>query len=214
MSHFPVVAIDGAAGSGKSTLARALATELGWSYVNTGLMYRALAAAALRAGVDLDDDVALTRVTERLRFRMRDTVPPELEVEGWTDGELTDVDVEAQVSRAARHPMVRELMRGLQRELGSREATVMEGRDIGTVVFPEAAVKIFLAADPRERGARRLGERGATHDVADALRVRDALDARVNPLVPASDASVIDSTHLSPQETLSRALAIVRERLQ
>jgi cytidylate kinase len=209
-----VVAIDGSAGSGKSTLARALAQELGLAYVNTGMMYRALTAAALREGVDLDDGVALARLTSRLSFTLTGGTVPELEVEGWSDAELTAPSVESQVSRAARHPHVRELMRVLQRDFGERAGAVMEGRDIGSVVFPDAPVKIFLTAHPTARESRRVDERaGSDAEVARALHARDARDADVNPFVPAADAIVIDTTDLAPGRTLARALAIARERL-
>jgi CMP/dCMP kinase len=208
-----VVAIDGAAGSGKSTLARALAGELGLAYVNTGMMYRALTAAALERHVDLDDGEALARLIGSLRFTLSEGSTPELEVEGWSDEELTAPKVEGQVSRAARHPRVRELMRALQRSFGEEQGAVMEGRDIGTVVFPDAAVKIYLRADSTAREARRVDEReGSEAEVARALHARDARDAAVNPFVPAADAIEIDTTSLTPEETLARALAIVRER--
>jgi CMP/dCMP kinase len=208
-----VVAIDGAAGSGKSTLSRALAEALGLAYVNTGSMYRALTGAALRAGVDLDDEAALLRVIEGLRFTLRDGSPPELEVEGWTLEELTAPEVEIQVSRTARHPEVRRVMRMLQRGFGQGEGAVMEGRDIGTVVFPEAPVKIFLTADPDARGSRRLAERSPDRAIVRALHERDEQDARVNPLEPAADATVIDTTDLTTVQTLARALELIRERL-
>jgi CMP/dCMP kinase len=208
-----VVAIDGAAGSGKSTLARALAVALGLAYVNTGSMYRALTGAALRAGVDLDDEAALLRVVERLRFTLREGFPPELEVEGWSPEALTAPEVETQVSRAARHPAVRLVMRRLQRGFGERDGAVMEGRDIGTAVFPDAPVKIFLTADPNARGSRRLAERSPDRGVVHALHARDEQDARVNPLEPAADAAVIDTTDLTTEETVARALELVRDRL-
>ena len=214
MSPPRVVAIDGAAGSGKSTLARALAEVLGFSYVNTGLMYRALTASALREGLDLDDEDALVAAIAGMRFTLRDGHPAELEVEGWSMPMLTAPEVEGQVSRAARHPGVRRLMRNLQRDLGLLGDTVMEGRDIGTVVFPDAPVKIFLMAEPRERAARRLAERGADPGVETELHRRDERDAKVNPLEPAPDAVAIDTTGLSTRETFARALELVRDRLR
>jgi CMP/dCMP kinase len=208
-----IVTIDGAAGSGKSTLARALAGALGLPYVNTGLMYRALALAALVQGVDLDDGEALARLARGLRFRLTDADPSELEVEGSTLADLSTGEVDAAVSRASRHPQVRALMRDAQRELGAAGA-VMEGRDIGTVVFPDAPVKLFLQADPAARGARRAGEReGPGLEVASALHARDASDARVHPHVPAEDAVTLDTTDATPERTLDLALTIVRERL-
>jgi cytidylate kinase len=209
-----VVAIDGAAGSGKSTLARALARELGLAYINTGMMYRALTALALRDEVDLDDGAALTRLIEGLSFTLSEGPTPELKVDGWSEAELTAPGVEGQVSRVARHPEVRELLRARQREFGDRAGAVMEGRDIGSVVFPDAPVKIFLTADPDAREARRVDERtGSESEVARALRIRDARDAVVNPFVPAADAIVIDTTDLAPDRTLERALSIARGRL-
>jgi len=209
-----VVAIDGAAGSGKSTLARALAASLGLRYVNTGSMYRALTAEALRRGVDLDDAPALVEVTRALTFRIVAGSPPELEVEGWDAAALTEPSVEGQVSRAARHPEVRAVMRALQRGFGEDAGAVMEGRDIGTVVFPDAALKLFLRADPDTRAERRRAERSPADAVAQALRERDELDARVNPLEPAPDAVVLDTTSHSLEETLELALRLSREALR
>jgi cytidylate kinase len=209
-----VVAIDGAAGSGESTLARALAEALELPYVNTGSMYRALTAEALRRGVDLDDAPALVDVIRGLTFRMTGGSPPELEVEGWDQRALTEPSVEGQVSRAARHPEVRAVMRALQRGFGERAGAVMEGRDIGTVVFPDAAIKLFLRADPGTRVERRRAERSAAAEVEASLRARDELDARVNPLEPAVDAVVLDTTSRSAEETLELALELARERLR
>jgi len=208
-----IVAIDGAAGSGKSTLARGLARALGLPYVNTGLMYRALTRAALDGDVDLDDGDTLAALTRALRLRLTAADPPELEVEGYTSAALVTAEVDAAVSRASRHPQVRTAMRDVQRALGSAGA-VMEGRDIGTVVFPEAPVKLFLRADPAARESRRAGEReGPHHEVASALHVRDAEDARVNPHEPAVGAITLDTTDATPERTLDLALNLVRERL-
>jgi len=206
-----IVAVDGAAGSGKSTLARGLARALGVAYVNTGLMYRALAAAAIRSGVEPDDAERLVDLAEALRFTVRGDDPPALEVEGYGPEDLTTPDVESTVSRVARHPAVRSLMRDTQRVLGSTGA-VMEGRDIATVVFPEAPLKLFLRADPDRRVGRRADERGADDPdaIGRALQTRDARDARTNPLAPARGAVVIDTTHRSIEETLTTALEEAR----
>ncbi len=205
-----IIAIDGAAGSGKSTLARRLARALALPYVNTGLMYRALTRAALDRHVDLDDAAGLADLTRGLSVRLTGGDPGQLEVEGYPDAVLHTLEVDAAVSRASRHPQVRALMREAQRLLGA-DGAVMEGRDIGTVVFPEADVKLFLFADPAAREARRSQEReGAGGEVARDLRARDTQDARVNPLVPATDAVPIDTTHATPDATLELALAIVR----
>lgn len=214
-----LIAIDGAAGSGKSTLARLLATTLGLPYVNTGAMYRALTLAALREEVDVEDEDSLVRLMETLDFtlsspgRPEETQPDPREL--WIDGappsdELESAEVEANVSAVARHPAVRAAMRAAQRVLGEGGA-VMEGRDIGTAVFPDAPVKLFLDAAPQERAGRRVEERGS-EEVAGALHERDRRDARVNPLVPAQDAVVIDTSDLDVDGTLRVALAGVAER--
>jgi len=208
-----VVAIDGAAGSGKSTLARLLAAELGLPYVNTGAMYRALTLAARRSDVDVEDGVGLTRLMATLDFTLSpaNSNPRELLVDGAPPTEeLASLDVEAHVSTVAMHPDVRTAMRVAQRALGE-EGAVMEGRDIGTAVFPDAPVKVFLVAEPQERAGRRVEERGA-QEVAGALHERDRRDARVNPLVPAPDAVVIDTSDLDVDDTLRAARAIITER--
>jgi cytidylate kinase len=205
-----VVAIDGPAGAGKSTLAKALAHELGLPYVNTGLMYRALARLALERGIDPDDGPALAAAARRMTFGLDQEDEPELLIGGEPSSpELSSPEVEAVVSAVARHPEVRNLMRDAQRRLGAAGA-VMEGRDIGTVVFPEAAVKIFLSGAPGVRAGRRVRERGGGAEVARAVTDRDSLDSRTNPLVPAPDAHLVDTTALGPEEVLREALRLVR----
>ena len=206
-----VVAIDGPAGAGKSTLARALAQQLGLAYVNTGAMYRALTAVALRRGVDPGDAGALSALAGALRFSLDRGTPPSLSIDGRPpEQDLSSADVEAAVSQVASHPSVRDVLRAEQRRLGEL-GTVVEGRDIGTVVFPDADVKVFLRADPRERAARRQAERGNTDPrLAEALDRRDARDARTNPLIPAQDARVVDSTDREPEDVLEEVRAVVR----
>lgn len=206
-----VVAVDGAAGSGKTTLSRRLARILLVPYINTGLMYRGLAAAASRTHTPIEDETALLELAHNLRFTLRGADPVELEVEAYDHDELTSPEVESTVSLVARHPAVRKWMREQQRALGAAGA-VMEGRDIATVVFPDAPVKLFLHAARDARGARRASERGATDEdgVADALRTRDERDARTNPLEPAAGAVVIDTGELDIDGTLAEALAAVR----
>jgi CMP/dCMP kinase len=209
-----VIAIDGAAGSGKSTLARALAVELGLPYVNTGLMYRALALRAHRDGVAPDDGGGLERMAREMRFELdRSLRPPELTIDGEPPEEdLTSPEVESSVSAVARHPEVREVLRAEQRRLAAGGA-VMEGRDIGTVVAPDAPLKVFLEAHAEERADRRALERADDPSrIAEALGTRDELDARTNPLEPAPDAVVLDTSGLAPGDVVRRALELVRER--
>lgn len=206
-----VVAIDGPAGAGKSTLARRLATALGLAYVNTGAMYRALAAEAIRRGIDPEDGAALTEAAGRLHFSLDEGAPPALRIDDRPPGDdLASAEVEAVVSMVARHPEVRKVLRAEQRRLGSGGA-VVEGRDIGTRVFPDADVKVFLRADPDERASRRLAERGTSDPaLARALDRRDELDARTNPLEPAPDARPVDTTGRHPDEVLAEVLSLLR----
>lgn len=209
-----VVAIDGAAGSGKSTLARNLATALELPYVNTGLMYRALAAAGAREGVPPEDEIGVLGLTRGLRFILRVAPPGELEVEGYDGEELTSVEVESTVSIVATHPAVRAHMRREQRQLGEAHGAVMEGRDIASVVFADAPVKLYLRAPQDLRAERRADERGQAHldEVATALEARDRRDARTNPHEPAPGAVVLDTSDLDTDQTLQAALVVVRER--
>jgi cytidylate kinase len=208
-----VVAIDGPAGSGKSTLARALALELELPYVNTGLMYRVLTAEAIRRGVSADDQEGLLALTERSRFSLGGARPRELQVEGYTEDELTTPTVERTVSEVAAHPRVRAWMRDAQRILGA-DGAVMEGRDIGSVVFPDARIKIYLVAHADERSDRRAGDRidRPPEDVSSELRARDELDARTNPFAPSSGAVVIDTGTFDAAATLRIVLELIGER--
>lgn len=205
-----VVAIDGVAGSGKSTLARGLARALGLPYVNTGLMYRALAASALDHDVVTDDEAALVELTRGLMFTVVGGDPSELEVEGFPSDRLMTLEVEAVVSSVARHPQVRTLMRATQRSIGEGDGAVMEGRDIGSVVFADAPVKLYLSADVDQRAERRTDQRRAGRaQVERLLTDRDALDARTTPHVPADGAVIIDTTDLTIDRTLLAALDAV-----
>jgi cytidylate kinase len=206
-----VVAVDGPAGAGKSTASRALAGRLGYAYVDTGAMYRAVGVIAHRRGVALDDDEALARLVGGLRFEPRDMGG--LAVDG------TDVSVEIRradagelASRVSTRPVVRERLVAVQRALGAGGGVVMEGRDIGTVVFPNAAVKLYLTADPIERARRRATElraRGETVDEVALTREIAARDERDSarshsPLRPATDALRLDTTGLTLEQVVAR----------
>lgn len=216
MSRRPLIAIDGPAGSGKSTLARRLAETLDLPYLNTGLMYRALTLEALRTRVDPQDGRALAALARRMSFDLDATVrPAELVIEGERpDPGLMSPEVESTVSLVARHPEVREALRTEQRRL-CEWGGVVEGRDVGTVVAPDADVKIFLEAAETERISRRSEERGALAEpVGRALSERDALDARTNPLEPAEDAVAIDTTGVEADAVFAQALSLIRARLE
>jgi cytidylate kinase len=206
-----IVAIDGPAGAGKSTVARALAERLGFRYLDTGAMYRAVTWLAMQRGVDLGDANALAELAraEQVTFDGDERV--------WIAG--TDVTssirgarIDRMVPVVARHPPVREVMRERQRQLGKDGDVVIEGRDIGTVVAPNAEVKVYLTADRAERAKRRSAERpGIGADaLATDLRVRDEKDAE--RMQPAQDAQEIDTTNLQVEDVVERIQALVRAR--
>ena len=222
----PVIAIDGPAGAGKSTLAAHLARRFGFLNLETGAMYRALAYKAIDADIDLDDEAAL------LDLAMLTTIKLEPTRDGnrvLLDGRdvsrrIRDGDVTVAASRASVHPAVRQWMVRQQRLLGAAGGVVMEGRDIGTAVFPDAEVKIFLDADPNVRGSRRYRQVASSeHEVAPVteagvlaeMKARDERDRNraQSPLKPAADAIILDSTSLSLDEVLARSEEIVRSHL-
>ena len=211
----PIVAIDGPAGSGKSTLARRVAEALGVPYVNTGLMYRALTARALRRGLDVEDGPALRNLLDEITFDLdRSSRPPTLLIDAeHPEEELVAPEVEASVSAVSRHPEVRSLMAEEQRRLGAAGA-VMEGRDIGSVIFPDADVKLFLQAEPSERVSRRARERTDGESVERELVERDRRDARVNPFVPAIGAVVIDTTGRTADDVFEEAMSLIEDRVE
>ena len=216
-----IIAIDGPAGSGKSTLAALLARKYSYINIETGAMYRALALKAIQSGVSQDDGAALARLAAQSKI---DLVPQPEGNRVLLDGvDVTDrirqQDVTDAASRVSVHPPVREWMVRQQRALGNAGGVVMEGRDIGTKVFPDADVKIFLDAAPEVRGSRRFLQRpeGAAQEesVLAELRERDRRDRTraASPLVPAADAVLIDSTNMTLEEVLLRAVGVVEEKL-
>jgi cytidylate kinase len=218
-----VVAIDGPAGAGKSTIARHLARHFGLLNLETGAMYRAFALKALRLGVTLDDAVRLEALATQTAIRLE---PAEGHNRVFLDGEevtgqLRNQTVSDSASVISVFPFVRSWMVKLQQQMGAGGGVVMEGRDIGTVVFPHAEVKIFLDAAPEVRGLRRYDQLGPApsaqpEEVIRELRERDARDRNRadSPLRPAADAILLDSTNMTLDEAVATAEAIVARYLE
>jgi len=213
-----VVALDGPSGTGKSTVARELARRLGARYLDTGAMYRAATLAALEREVSSDDEAAVTDIVRGVRIGI--TTDPghvAVELDGRpVDAEIRSARVTAAVSAVSAIPQVRTIIVGQQRAL-IEGPIVVEGRDIGSVVCPDAEVKFYLTASARARAARRAAELGSLADVsavAADLHRRDELDStrRVSPLIRAPDAVVVDTTDLSITEVVDRLVDIVLER--
>jgi cytidylate kinase len=206
-----IVAIDGPAGAGKSTVARRLAERLGFRYLDTGAMYRALTWLALQRGLPLADGTRLgelaadnpVTIDEHDRVWIADTD---------VTSSIRKSDIDRMVPVVARHPAVRQVMRERQRELGEDGNVVIEGRDIGTVVAPQAAVKVYLNADRAVRAGRRLAERPeiGADALATDLRLRDESDAA--RMRPAEDAVQIDTTELDVEDVVAQIEELVRAR--
>src|SRR5260370_42038444 len=212
------IAIDGPSGAGKGTVARAVAAELGYRHVDSGAMYRAVGWKALRDGVPLDDEGAVAALAAQSRIEGTDA---RVAID---DADVTRAIRTPEIDRAAaavaRLPRVRAVLVTRQRQMGAGGAIVMEGRDIGTVVFPDADVKIYLDAAPEERARRRAsdpahsGGPAAVSEVATLLTERDRSDSTrtVSPLYAAPDALVVDTTGKSVEEVVGNVLRIVKRR--
>ena len=215
-----VIAIDGPSGAGKSTAGRALARRLGYTFVDTGAMYRALALKALRAGVALDSAETVAEVAASTHIELaqggRRVV---LDREDVTEA-IRSEEVSAAASRVSVHARVRRDMVARQQQLGGRGGVILDGRDIGTVVFPDADIKFYLDAEPGLRAQRRhqeLQAAGKPTDLAavgQEIRERDRLDVSraESPLTCAPDAERLDTTHMSPEEVVESMLGLVEAR--
>ena len=212
-----IIAIDGPSGAGKSTLAKRLSRELGFIYLDTGAMYRALALKVLRLGVDLADDARLTRLVESTEIDLQEkngTLEVLLDGINVAD-EIRTPEVSQLASKVSALKVVRARMLDLQRRMGQRGSVVAEGRDIGTVVFPNAELKIFLDASAEERARRRCAElraAGRPADLSETLREMEERDKRdserdLAPLRMADDALRIDSSNASADSVAAQVLA-------
>lgn len=213
-----IITIDGPAGAGKSSAARLLAKRLGFDFLDTGAMYRAVTLAGLQAGCDLASEEALAQLLANIRLEM---APGKILLNG---ADISEAIRDPQVTEASCHvadsPAVRRQLVQWQREFGQGRNIVTEGRDQGTVVFPQAECKFFLVADPHERARRRLAElkaRGENTSLADIIQAQEQRDQRdaqrqLAPMVPAADAITIDSTALTLDEVVDRLEREVRQR--
>ncbi len=215
-----IVAIDGPSGAGKGTVARAVAARLGYRHVDTGAMYRALAWKAVHESLDLADEEATAALARRARIRVGDGI---VRIDGHDVAQaIRTPEIDAAAATVARQPRVRDVLIVEQRKLGEGGGVVMEGRDIGTVVFPGADLKVYLDASAEERARRRahdpahtMGRDGtAVQDVASALEARDRSDRTraASPLAVADDAVVIDTTALSIADAVERVMEEIEKR--
>jgi cytidylate kinase len=218
-----IIAIDGPAASGKSTLAQKLADKLGYLYLDTGVMYRAVTLAALEKGCNLADEAAVTALAESVAIDVRPASVNDGRIyDVWLDNEdvtwkIRRADVEANVSPVSAYKGVRQAMTQQQRQIGKRGKMVMAGRDIGTVVFPDAELKIYLDASLEVRARRRYvelcqrGEKPSFEEIVSNLRSRDQIDSgrTVAPLKPAEDAIIINTDGMDQQQVFEKMMSLL-----
>lgn len=215
------VAIDGPSGAGKSSVARAAAEKIGFIYVDTGAIYRTVALALTRMGVDLEDEAAIERALPEIRIHMKRQNGEQRMF--WDDEDVSEAIRTAENTKAASVvaavPAVRAFLLELQRRMAEEFPVIMDGRDIGTVVLPGAQVKIFLTASAEERASRRMKQMESAGMPADyrtileEIRERDERDSNreIAPLKPASGAVMLDSSHSTKEQTVAKILAIIRQ---
>ena len=213
-----IIAIDGPSGVGKGTIARAIASELGYRHVDSGAMYRAVGWKAIQLGVPFDDEAGVVRIAEASTIEISASL---VTIDGVdVTRAIRTPDIDAAAAAVARLPRVRTILVDRQRALGADGGIVMEGRDIGTVVFPNADVKLYLDASPEERARRRATDPAHTGVSANVLEVVTQLTQRdesdrtrtVSPLYAAGDATVVDTTGKSIDQVVSEAMALIRRR--
>lgn len=223
-----IIAIDGPAGSGKSTVAKEVAKMIGFHYLDTGAMYRSVAWLAIHRGIELDDQEALGKLAEQEQIEFKheegNPLPSGVSIAGNdVTRDIRTPEIDKAVSPVSAAPAVREALTQQQRVIGANDNIVMEGRDIGTVVFPDAQVKVFLTASPEERARRRaaqnvergVGETDEQVILADLIRRDEADSTRaVAPLKPAEDATLIDTTCMSFQEVCDAIVKLARDKQQ
>ena len=215
-----IIAIDGPSGVGKGTVARAIASELGYRHVDSGAMYRAVGWKAIRDGVPLEDEAAVAALAEGARIDVSST---HVTIDGVdVTRAIRTPEIDRAAAGVARLPRVRSVLVEQQRQMGINGAIVMEGRDIGTVVFPDADVKLYLDASPEERARRRAsdpahtGVPAAVSEVATLLTQRDEIDRTrtASPLYAAKDALIVDTTGKSVEQVVTEAMTVIRASLK